>query len=104
MLPIMFGVMAIFLFVIGLRGILIQRSFLVSNRWMPRIMFVVSIPLILQPLFIPTSAPFGMKWANSMIYTLGLVMMYFAFKGYTAYAITETSFRDALLAALQKLQ
>ena len=31
-------------------------------------------------------------------------MMYYQLKGYTAYAVTDTSFREALLAALQKLQ
>ena len=31
-------------------------------------------------------------------------MMWYQLKGYVAYAVTDTSFREALLAALQKLQ
>ena len=31
-------------------------------------------------------------------------MMYYQLQGYTAYAVTDKSFREALLAALQKLQ
>ena len=45
-----------------------------------------------------------MRWLNPMIFTLVLVMMCFALRGYVAYAVTDTSFREALLASLQKLE
>ena len=102
--PIWFGIMAIFLFAIGLRGILTKRPFLVSNRWVLAIMFVSFTPGILIGFFLPGSAPFAVKWLNPMIFTVVLVMMCFALKGYVAYAITDTSFRDALLTSLQKLE
>jgi hypothetical protein len=66
-------------------------------------MFFALIPAILIPVFLPGDAPFIIKWLNPMIFTVVLVMMCFALRGYVAYAVTDTSFRDALLASLQKL-
>lgn len=102
--PIWFGIMAIFLFAIGLRGILTKRPFLVSNRWLLAIMFVSFTPGILIGFLLPGDSPFIIKWLNPMIFTVILVMMCFALKGYVAYAVTDTSFRDALLTSLQKLE
>lgn len=104
LIPIWFGIMAIFLFVIGLRGILTKRPFLVSNRWLLLVMSVCFIPSILLPLVLPGDAPFVVKWLNPTIFTVILVMMYFALKGYVAYAVTDTAFRDALLTSLEKLR
>ena len=53
--PIMFGIMAIFFLGIGLRAILMKRPFLVSNRWMLLMMFVIFIPMILRLFLRPPS-------------------------------------------------
>lgn len=109
MFPIPFGLMAIFYFSIGLRGILTKRPFLVSNRWWLPIMFAAFIPNVLLPLSL-SLLPGGfntINWVHPLIFgVIGviLVTMCFQLKGYTAYAVTDTSFREALLAALQKLQ
>lgn len=102
--PIWFGIFALFFFVIALRGILTKRPFLVSNKWLLSVMFFSLIPAILIPPFIPGDSPFIIKWLNPAIFTVVLVMMCFALRGYAAYAITDTSFRDALLTSLQKLE
>ncbi len=105
MVPIWFGIFALFFFVIGLRGIVTKRPFLISNRWLLSVMFTGLVPAILIPVFLPGSdSPFIIKWLNPMIFTLLLVMMCFALRGYVAYAVTDTSFREALLASLQKLE
>ena len=39
--PILFGIMSTYFLVIALRGIITRRPFLVSNRWMLCLMFVV---------------------------------------------------------------
>ena len=44
--PIVFGVMAIFFLGIGLRAILTKRPFLVSNRWLLSMMFVLLVPAL----------------------------------------------------------
>lgn len=102
--PIIFGVIAVFFLIIGLRGILTRRPFLLSNRWLLSMMFIIFVPNIILPLILPPSTPFLVKWLNPVIFTVVLVMMCFVLKGYAAYGITDTSFREALLAALEKLQ
>ncbi len=107
--PIMFGLMAAFFLIIGLRGILTKRPFLLSNRWLLVLMFVTFIPIILLPFYFALpDMDFTemdlMEWLNPAIFTVVLVMMCFALKGYVAYGVTDTSFREALLNALEKLQ
>lgn len=103
MVPMWFGIFAPFFFVIGLRGVITKRPFLVSNRWLLSVMFVALTPTILIFPFLPGSSPFIIKWLNPAIFTVVLVMMCFGLRGYIAYAVTDTSFRDGLLTSLQKL-
>lgn len=103
MLPIMFGVMAAFFLILGLRGILTRTPYLLSNRWLLLVMFIAFVPSIIMPFFFSYGMDL-MNWLNPAIFTVVLVMMFFALKGYAAYGITDTTFREALLAALEKLQ
>lgn len=103
MIPILFGIIAVFFLVIGLRGIITKRPFLVSNRWLLSAMFIIFIPVILPAFTFPSSVPFIIKWLNPIIFTVVLVMMCFALRGYCAFGITDTSFRDTLIASLQEL-
>lgn len=107
--PIMFGLLAAFFLVVGLRGILTKRPFLLSNSWLLALMFVTFIPIILLPFYfalpdMDLTEMDLMEWLNPAIFTVILVMMCFALKGYVAYGVTDTSFREALLNALEKLQ
>ena len=103
--PILFGLMAIFLLSIGLRGILIRRPFLVSNRWFLSIIFVIAIPMFLLNFSLLLSSSFNaIYWVLPLLFGVLLLVAWFQFRGYTAYAVTDTSFREALRAALQKLQ
>ena len=102
--PIMFGITAGFFLIIGLRGIITKRPFLISNKWMLWIMFIVIVANILHDLFLPSSTSILIKWLNPVIFTVVLVMLCFTLKGYTAYGIINTSFREALLTTLEKLQ
>ena len=100
--PIMFGIMAIFFLGIGLRAILTKRPFLVSNRWLLSMMFVVLVPCIVLSLTSLSSDI--MDWISPLLYGVILLMMWYQLKGYVAYAVTDASFREALLAALQRLE
>ncbi len=109
MFPIMFGLLAAFFLVIGLRGIVTKKPFLLSNRWLLILMFITFVPVILFPFYfalpdMDLTEMDLMEWLNPAIFTVILVMMCFALKGYVAYGVTDTSFREALLAALEKLQ
>ena len=103
--PIVFGIAAIFFLVIGLRGLLIKRPFLISQRWFLSIMFAVFIPTILQFFFLRLPSGFNLiNWLNPLIFGFILLVMCYQMRGYTAYAVTDASFREVLIEVLQKLQ
>lgn len=102
--PILFGIMSTFFLVIALRGITTRRPFLVSNKWLIYLMFVILIPTILLFLFLPVTSSFLLKWFNPAVFTVVLVMMCFLLKGFTAYGVSDITFRDALITTLDKLQ
>ena len=105
MFPIMFGIMAIYFLTIGFRGVLIKRPFLVSNRWWLSILFIVFVPIILLSFSLPLpSSLYSINWVIPLILGLLLLRGRFHYRGYTAYAITDTSFREAVIASIQKLQ
>ena len=102
--PIVFGIAAIYFLTVGLRGILTKHPFLISQRWFLSIMCAIIIPTILLPSLLSFPGNFFMRWGNPLMFGFILLMMCYQMRGYTAYAVTDTSFREALLEALQKLQ
>ena len=65
-------------------------------------MIVFFAPMGLSPLFILDGDP--ISWVFPFLYGAFLVMMWYQLEGYVAFAVTGTSFREALLAALQRLE
>ena len=103
--PILFGIMAIFFLFIGFRGILTKRPFLISQRWFLSLMCAIFIPIILLQLSLPFPGNSNfMNWLFPLGFGVILLMMCYQMRGYMAYAVTDTSFREALVEALQKLQ
>lgn len=110
--PITLGITAVFSFSIGLRGILTKKPFMISNRWFLATILVVFIPLpvILVP-FLSASGSGSdihfMKWLNAILCGLTLfviLMVWYSLRGYVTFGVTDVSFQEALLAALEKLQ
>lgn len=107
-IPIVLGIMAIFFLTVGMRGILTKRPFMISNRWFLATILVVLIPSILLtvlPLFRSGVGP--IKWLNALIcgsILMVIPVLWYSLKGYAAYGVTDASFREALIAALEKLQ
>ena len=104
-LSIASGIAAIFFLTVGLRGILTKRPFLISQRWLLLIVFVACIPttILCSLARFPGGYNF-MSWLTPLLFGFILLMMYYQTKGYTAYAVTDASFREALIEVLQKLQ
>ena len=113
MFPITLGITALFSFYIALRGILTKKPFMISNRWLLATIFIVFIPLpvILLPLLSASDsgsdAIHFMKWLIAILCGLVLfviLMVWYSLRGYIIYGVTDVSFQEALLAALEKLQ
>jgi hypothetical protein len=101
-LPIQFGIVGIFFLVIGLRGLLTKRPFLVSNGWLLSMMCVLFVPMGLFSLSLLDDDPRSL--VSPLLCVVMLVMMCYQLRGYTGFAVTDASFREALLAVLQRLQ
>ena len=101
--PIVFGVIGVLCMTIGLRGLLTKRPFLFPARW--PFLFIMAIFLGPIVTLIPFSWPSQpMDWIPFLMFPILAVFMWIQFKGYLALGVTERSFREGLLAALEKLQ
>ena len=101
--PVVFGVIAVLCMTIGLRGLLTKRPFLFPARWL--LLFVMAMFLGPMATLIPFSWPSQiMEWIPFLMFPILAVFMWIQFKGYLAFGVTERSFREGLLAALEKLQ
>ncbi len=106
--PIVFGVMASFFLLIGLRGWISKKPFVISSRWLLIIVLLGMSPGLFQLVALPrrVGEPAGLvalHWLLPIMLVVILVFGYFALRGYTAFGITDTSFREALLHSLNKL-
>jgi hypothetical protein len=108
--PCLFGVMALFFFGVGLRGIIARKPFLFSARWLYVLVLLTFVPSILQPFLFPIPRAGGesdmlaiLPWMNPIMFTVLAAFMWFTLRGYLAFAVTDSSFRDGLLASLKKL-
>lgn len=113
MFPITLGITAIFSFYVALRGILTKKPFMISNRWLLATILIVFIPLPLILLPLLSASDSGsesihfMKWPIAILWGLILsliLMVLYSLRGYIIYGVTDVSFQEALLAALEKLQ
>jgi len=108
--PVLLGIMAIFMFAIGLRGIVTQRPFLIPARWFFYQMLLVFLPVISLPLWLgfsssgPSTTGLALRvWLYPLMFGCILLMMWFQMQGYMAFAVTDQAFREALISALHKL-
>ncbi len=102
-MAVVFGVAAVLLLTIGLRGLLTKRPFLFPAWWL----FLFIMPMFLSPMV--TLYPFSwlsqtMDWIPLLMLLIMAVFMWIQLKGYLAFGVTERSLREGLLAALEKLQ
>ena len=103
------GVMAVFMLILGLRGLLTKRPFLISARWMFLAFMVAFLPPAVRNILSPSPHPFRssyqlLEWLPLLMILVVSVLFWIQMKGYLAFGVTEKSFRDGLLAALEELQ
>ncbi len=104
--PCLFGVMALFFLVIGLRGIVSRRPFLVSARWFIALVVLGLSPAMLQGVMLPSmggGSISAIRWFSPIMLVVVLVFLAFTLRGYMAFGVTDVSFREGLLHSLGKL-
>jgi hypothetical protein len=102
--------MALFFFSLGLRGIITKKPFVVSSRWLFRCFVAAFTPFLFLPFafHVPRDRDhLGMlvilSWLNPIMFLCVCVFMWLLLRGYLAFGVTDSSFREALLASLEKL-
>ncbi len=106
--PVIFLFMAAFFLGISFRAWRYRRPFLLSQRWQFGLMCGAFAPLIVNSFFFTASRsiPLSLRmtqWLSPAMFVVMLVYFFFMMRGYTAFAVTEKSFREAFLAAVTKL-
>ena len=105
---IVFVCVGIYLFALGLRGLLSRRPFVTSARRLMIVLLLCYLPGLVNT-FGLWSGPFGasfsvMPFLLVITYAVLLFVFWRQFNGYFAFGITEESCRDALVTALNHLQ
>jgi hypothetical protein len=109
--PILFGAMASFFVAIGLRGIVSKKPFVISARWSFILVLLAFAPGMLQfaefPRIVGGSGTLGMlvalRWLMPIMLIVVVIFLYLTLRGYTAFGVTDISFREGLLHSLKKL-
>jgi uncharacterized membrane protein len=106
--PLLCGVMALLLLMIGLRGILTKKPFVISGRWGFAIVLLTFSSVMFDMVDFPV--PVSEHVMQVIIRLLILIMCIFVLRlwylnsrGYAAFGVTDTSFREGLLHSLRKL-
>ena len=108
MFPCLFVTMGLFFLAIGGRGIAFRKPFLLSARWLLGICLLGLAPSFVMPLLSVIPRTGGsldwLTWLNPVMFVIIGVSMWLSLRGYMAFAVTDVSFREGLLAALNELQ
>jgi len=106
--PVIFLFMAAFFIGIAFRAWRYRRPFLLSQRWQFGLVCGAFTPMIVNSFSFTASGsiPLSLRvtqWLSPAMFVVMLVYFFFQMRGYTAFAVTEKSFREAFLAAVAKL-
>ena len=105
-MPLIFILMAGFFIFIALKTLIGRRPLVFSSRWLFAFMCLAFLPSIANSISMGFTSPrgFGMiAWMNPLMFTVLLVFFWIQMKGYMAFAISDTYFREALLASASSL-
>ena len=100
--PAIFILMAAFFIFIALKTLVGRRPLVFSSRWLFGFMCLAFLPSIANSIAMGFSSPRGssmITWMNPLMFAVLLVFFWIQMKGYMAFAISDTYFREALLSA-----
>ena len=104
-MPALFILMAGFFIFIALKTLVQRRPMIFSSRWLFGFMVLAFLPMFLNSLIFGFSSRHAgsFEWINPAMFAVLLVFFWFQMKGYVAFAISDTYFRDALLSSAATL-
>ena len=104
--PAIFILMAAFFIFIAIKTLVGRRPLVFSSRWLFAFMCLAFLPSIANSISMGFSSPRGFSmiaWINPLMFTVLLIFFWIQMKGYMAFAISDTYFREALLASANSL-
>jgi hypothetical protein len=104
--PTIFILMAVFFFFIALKTLAGRRPLVFSSRWLFAFMCLAFLPNITNSISMGLSSPHGftmIAWMSPLMFAVLLVFFWIQMRGYMAFAISDTYFREALLASASSL-
>jgi hypothetical protein len=110
--PLISGLMGVIFLALGLRGILTKKPYIISSRWMFLIILISFSPSLLSmstfftaPSSLKGSLTFSLiPWMLLAMYAVMLTLFWLAMQGYTAFGITDSSFREGIIDTLDKME
>jgi len=90
---------------IALKTLIGRRPIVFSSRWLFGFMCLAFLPSILNSIFLGFASLHGsmVTWINPVMFSVLLIFFWIQMKGYLAFAISDTYFREALLATTSSL-
>ena len=110
-MPVLMGLLALCLLGMGLWALITRRPYLFSARWLLLFVLLSFAPNLMMPFTMSLagkgglSLPHGvMLWIGPVMFVVLAIFLSLQMRGYVAMAVTESSLREALLAALAELR
>jgi ABC-type multidrug transport system fused ATPase/permease subunit len=101
-----FFLMAAFFIFIALKTLVGRRPLVFSSRWLFALVCLAFLPTFANSIIMGFSSAHGFNmiaWMKPLMFTVLLAFVWIQMKGYMAFAISDTYFREALLASASKL-
>ncbi|MGB8354770.1 MAG: hypothetical protein WCD79_12825 [Chthoniobacteraceae bacterium] len=100
-LPMMLLLMAAFILTVALKTLIGRKPLFFSSRWLFGLMCVGFLPSIMNSFFLRYFSFISLL--SPLMFVVLLGYLWFMMKGYTAFGVTDSYFRDALLASMSSL-
>ena len=104
---LIFGLISLFFLIIGLRGIITKKPFLISSRWNLALFILCFSPSLISSFYlskIANASSGNLASGGWMMYIVLIVFVFMVKQGsYVAFGITDSSLRDALLFVLKRM-